>query len=154
MITLRPATTNDLPTLVAMRNDLNALERAGCPHAAIQPLTLEEFAAVWGPTLGSPTHCWRVVEADGRPIGFGMIYLLFPQTRAPGAFLQWAYLAPEFRRQGTGRLLLDHLLEWARSQGARRVELQYIDGNQIAEQFWTRMGFRPYARKCARDLSS
>jgi GNAT superfamily N-acetyltransferase len=115
-------------------------------------MTLEEFSAVWTPTLTSPIHCWRIVEAGGRPVGFGMIYLTYPQLRTPGAFVQWMYLAPDERRRGVGQQLFDQLAEWARAQGATRVELQYIDGNAIAERFWARMGFRPYARKCVRAL--
>ncbi|HXG12470.1 MAG TPA: GNAT family N-acetyltransferase [Gemmataceae bacterium] len=149
-VIIRPATAADLPAIVAMRDALNDLERAGCPHAAIQRMTLEEFTAVWGGTLASPTHCWRIVEAGGRPVGFGLIYLVFPQTRSPGAFLHWAYLDPAYRRQGLGRALLDHLLDWARAAGAQRVELQFIDGNEAAERFWTKAGFRPFARKCVR----
>ena len=87
-VSIRPATAADLPALVAMRDALNDLERAGCPHAAIQRMTPEEFASVWGPTLDSPTHCWRVVESAGRPVGFGMIYLLFAQLHAPAAFIR------------------------------------------------------------------
>jgi GNAT superfamily N-acetyltransferase len=150
--TIRPATADDLPAIVAMRNDLNDLERAGCPHAAIQRLTLDEFAAAWGPTLTSPAHCWRVVESDGRPVGFGLLYLLYPHTAAPGAFVQWAYLAPACRRMGAGQALAEALFDWARSQGAKRVELQFIDGNALAENFWGKLGFRPFARKCVREL--
>lgn len=147
-VSFRPATVEDLPTLVAMRDDLNRLEQTGCPHAAIQPLSLEEFASIWRPTLDSPTHCWRIVEAAGRPIGFGLIYLVYPRVREPGAFLHWAYLDPSYRGQGVGRRLLEQLLGWARARGARRIDLQYIDGNETAARFWAAMGFRPYARKC------
>lgn len=151
-VLIRPAMASDLPMIVTMRNDLNDLERAGCPHAAIQRLTLEEFATVWGPTLESRTHCWRIVEVEGRPIGFGLIYLLFPQLPAPAAFVQWAYLSPTNRRLGLGKMLMDHLFEWARFRGAIRVELQFIDGNASAERFWEKLGFRAYARKCVREL--
>jgi GNAT superfamily N-acetyltransferase len=135
-----------------MRNDLNSHELEGCPHASIQKLTLEQFAAHWGPTLQDPDHCWRIVEVEGRPIGFGLIYLLKPKLDPPAAFVHWAYMERGRRRQGLGQLLLDQLLEWARSRRVERVELQYIDGNEAAEQFWSKLGFRPYARKCVLRL--
>src|SRR5262249_24819833 len=122
-VSIRPATADDLPTIVALRDALNDLERAACPHAGIQRMTLEEFTSAWGATLNSPTHCWRLVQVEGRPVGFGMIYLLFPQTRSPGAFVQWAYLDPAHRRRGLGQALFNHLLDWARARGAKRVEL-------------------------------
>jgi GNAT superfamily N-acetyltransferase len=152
-VSVRPATARDLPAIVAMRDALNALELSGSPHAPIQRLTLEEFTALWGGTLDHPAYCWRVVEAEHRPIGFGLIYLMTPRTQPPGAFVHWAYLDPSYRRQGLGRLLLDHLLDWARGQGANRVELQFIEGNQAAQRFWTKVGFHTYARKCVHYLS-
>src|SRR5262249_23561037 len=60
-VALRPARRDDLPAIVAMRDALNALELAGSPHAPIQRLTVDEFAALWGPTFDDPRHCWRVV---------------------------------------------------------------------------------------------
>ena len=150
-VTIRPARPEDLPTIVRLRDALNALERAGCPYAPIQRMTVEQFTARWGGTIADPTHCWRLVEARGTAVGFGLIYLL-PHTDPPGAFIHWAYLEPDHRRGGVGRRLFDHLAEWAREQGAARIELQFIDGNDAAQAFWTRMGFRPYARKCVYAL--
>lgn len=150
---IRPATAADLPDIVAMRDELNKLELAGCPHAPIQHLGLAEFTALWGHTLTSANHCWRVVVASGRVVGFGLVYLLTPRTEPPGAYLHWAFLKPGKRRRGVGERLLDHLLEWARSQGANRVELQFIAGNVAAESFWTKNGFQPYASKCVRYLT-
>ena len=150
---IRAAIVSDLPAIVAMRDKLNVLERSGCPHASIVPLTLEQFTAMWGRTFDSPDHCWRIVEADRQPVGFGLIYLTTPRTTPPGAYIHWAYLEEDQRRSGLGRMLLEHLTDWAKQRGAGRIELQFIDGNQVAEQFWTKMGFRPYARKCVYYLS-
>lgn len=150
---VRPATAADLPAIVAMRDDLNALELSGCPHAPIQKLSVEDFARQWGHTLDHPSYCWRIVELDGRPIGFGLIYLMPPVPgQGTGAFVHWAYLRHGYRGQGVGRHLLEHLYAWARAQNATRVELQYIEGNRGAEAFWNRLGFRSYARKCVHYL--
>jgi GNAT superfamily N-acetyltransferase len=144
---VRPARLGDLPNLVAMRDALNALELTASPHAPIQRLSLDEFTALWGATLDDPTHCWRIVESLDQPIGFGLVYLL-PKSRPLGAFIHWMYLDAAHRRAGLGRLLFDHLAAWALAQGASRIELQFIEGNLGAQQFWARMGFRPYAQKC------
>ena len=149
---IRPATLNDLPAIVAMRNDLNALELAACPHAAIQRMTLEQFTAQWGRTIGDPDYCWRLVEAGRQPVGFALIYLTTPRVAPTPAYLQWAYLAPPYRRRGVGRMLFEHLAGWARARGAGRIELQFIEGNEPAERFWAKVGFRPYARKCVHYL--
>jgi GNAT superfamily N-acetyltransferase len=151
-VTLRPAHARDLPAIVAMRDRLNDLERSGCSHAAVIPMTLEQFTAIWAPTLESPAHCWRILEGEGEPVGFGLIYLSAQRPAPVAAYIHWAYVEAEFRRGGVGRMLLDSLLKWARDQRAERVELQFIDGNGIAESFWIKNGFQPYARKCVKYL--
>jgi GNAT superfamily N-acetyltransferase len=151
-VTLRPARARDLPAIVAMRDQLNDLERSGCPHAAIVPLTLDQFTAIWGPTFDSPTHCWQVIEGEGKLVGFGLIYLSTQRPAPLAAYIHWAYVEKEFRRSGVGQMLLKSLLKWARDRRAERVELQFIDGNGIAEKFWTKMGFQPFARKCVKYL--
>jgi GNAT superfamily N-acetyltransferase len=150
--TIRPAAIGDLPAIVAMRDDLNALELQFCPHAPIQKLSVDAFQKQWGATLTDSRYCWRVVEYEGQPIGFGLIYLMAPSVAPSSAFIHWAYLKLAYRQRGWGRLLLEHMLDWARGQSARRVELQFIEGNLPAERFWTEMGFQAYARKCVRSL--
>jgi GNAT superfamily N-acetyltransferase len=146
-ISVRPAVHGDLPAIVKMRDALNALELTGSPHAPIQRLSVDEFTTLWGSTLDDGLYCWRIIESEGKPIGFGLIYIL-PKSRPPAAFLHWAYLDPAHRRRGLGQLLLDHLIGWARGQGAGHIELQFIEGNEAARRFWAKTGFRPYAHKC------
>src|SRR5262249_38316078 len=130
-VAIRPATVSDLPAIVAMRDRLNNLERAGCAHASIIPLSLDQFTAMWKSSFASPRHCWSIVEADGKPIGFGLIYLTTPRTMPPSAYIHWAYLEETYRRSGLGRKLLGELFAWAKQQGAGRIELQFIDGNHV-----------------------
>lgn len=144
---IRAAVAADLPALVTLRDALNALELAGSPHAPIQRFTVGEFAEIWEPTLADPAYCWRVVEFNARLIGFGLIYLT-GQKPPPGAFLHWAYLEPAYRHQGLGQLLFQQLYAWAKSSGANRLELRYIEGNADAEQFWAKRGFKTFARQC------
>jgi GNAT superfamily N-acetyltransferase len=149
---LRAAVAADLPRIVAMRDQLNALELKGCPHASIHKLSVAQFTELWGPTLTKPDYCWRVIESAGQLIGYGLIFLTQPRTSPPAAYVQWAYLDPAHRRRGMGEKLLEEMLAWAKGQGAGRVELQFIDGNLVAESFWLKKGFQPFARKCVRYL--
>ena len=146
-LSIRPATIEDLPAIVAMRDKLNALELIGSPHAPIQKLSVDEFTVLWGESFQDPNHCWLLMDAGITPVGFGLIYLL-PKSRPLGAYIHWTYLEAEHRRNGDGQALVRELIAWATSKGARRVELQFIEGNDIARQFWTKLGFQPYARKC------
>jgi ribosomal-protein-alanine N-acetyltransferase len=51
-------------------------------------------------------------------------------------------VAPEFQGQGWGRVMLDALGIWARSEGAQWLWLEVRTGNLRAQQVYLRHGFR------------
>ena len=53
---------------------------------------------------------------------------------------------PERRREGVGRMLLDHFLGEARDLGIKRVHLEVRDGNAAAAMYWA-TGFEPVGRR-------
>ncbi len=52
------------------------------------------------------------------------------------------WTAPERRRQGVARRLLDALADWGRGRGARRLTLWVVRGNRSATQLYLSCGFR------------
>ncbi|MGD0445403.1 MAG: GNAT family N-acetyltransferase [Edaphobacter sp.] len=59
------------------------------------------------------------------------------------AELRSMWVAPEQRRTGTGRLLVDAIESWARSCGAHTFQLMVTSGNLAAISFYQRLGFTP-----------
>jgi GNAT superfamily N-acetyltransferase len=55
-------------------------------------------------------------------------------------FSMW--VAPEARRLGVGKSLVDSVQEWGRSWGARRVVLWVLAANEPATRFYDRIGFK------------
>ena len=53
------------------------------------------------------------------------------------------YLAPQHRRRGIARTLLQHVIDDARAAGAYRVSLQTEAGNTPAFTLYTSAGFQP-----------
>jgi GNAT superfamily N-acetyltransferase len=53
------------------------------------------------------------------------------------------YVAPQCRRSGIARALLQHVVEHARAAGAYRVSLQTEAGNTPALRLYTAAGFQP-----------
>jgi GNAT superfamily N-acetyltransferase len=51
------------------------------------------------------------------------------------------WVAPEGRRAGTGRALVDAVSDWAASWGAKRVVLWVLGANESAMRFYQRIGF-------------
>jgi ribosomal protein S18 acetylase RimI-like enzyme len=52
----------------------------------------------------------------------------------------------EYRRQGIGRALMEEAARWCRDQGATQIVLTVWEGNQHAEAFYRRLGYRPVSR--------
>ena len=53
------------------------------------------------------------------------------------------WVAPEARRRGAGRLLLDTCVDWARSRRAHEARLWVTMGNVAAQALYEAAGFRP-----------
>ncbi len=85
-----------------------------------------------------------VALSDGRPHGFLTVAPL-PASLLLGNF--WAvrdlYVAPEHRRAGVARALLEHTADAARAAGAQRLSLQTETDNEAALALYADLGFRP-----------
>jgi ribosomal protein S18 acetylase RimI-like enzyme len=57
------------------------------------------------------------------------------------------YVAPEARRRGCARLLLDAVVDGAAASGARRVLLRVTTANRHAEDVYRRYGFEETGRR-------
>ena len=63
-----------------------------------------------------------VAESDGRVVGM-VTLCVFTTLTGPKAFLDHLVVAPDSRRRGIGRALLEHAIERARDAGASRIDL-------------------------------
>jgi GNAT superfamily N-acetyltransferase len=52
------------------------------------------------------------------------------------------WVDPAYRGQGIGRRLVEHVLDWARSNGANSVSLWVTESNSPAIELYARCGFR------------
>lgn len=81
---------------------------------------------------------------DGKreqPLGFSL-----SRSIAGEAELLLLAVSPASQRRGVGRRLLDHFLERARADGARRVHLEVRDGNP-AVGLYREAAFKPAGRR-------
>jgi GNAT superfamily N-acetyltransferase len=51
------------------------------------------------------------------------------------------WTAPTHRRSGIGRVLVDHVLDWARLREARTLRLMVTSANEPAIRFYEKLGF-------------
>lgn len=107
------------------------------PQAQIDAMLADRYApGRIRAQLGDPAHAWRVVLADGAPVGFA--HACLDET---GCKLDKLYVHPAHQRRGLGRTLLDAVEAWARERQARRLWLQVNRGNEAAIRAYDRYGF-------------
>lgn len=140
MITLAPITVQNAFVFKAVR--LRALKDT--PHA---------FGSTYATESQFPDSEWlsRARRWNGeRGIGFlamdgdtpcGIAGSFLDQNDPTRAQLISMWTAPTHRQRGIGRLLVNEILRWANSRGARTLLLMVTNVNQPAIHFYERLGF-------------
>jgi ribosomal protein S18 acetylase RimI-like enzyme len=133
-IVLRPATPEDVPTLVTLVHELAGYERLADDCIAdsenVQRALFEERAAEA-----------VIAEVDGAVAGYAIYFRSFSTfLMRPGIYLEDLFVRPRFRKRGVGFALLRHLAKTARERGYARVEWSVLRWNQLAIDFYRRIG--------------
>lgn len=145
MITIRRATADDLPGLVASSAGLFA-EDAGTRDDTMNiewPATFG--AASFASALADPTRAVWVADRDGRVVGHLTAYVAPPSDIRPvtSATLLSMYVFADHRSGGVGGRLVGAFKEWAAEQGASRLTVTAYAANAGAIRFYQRNGFAP-----------
>ena len=153
---LRRARFEDWPGIARLLRDLDEL------HAGLAPQyfrSAPRAEADWPRLLADPTAAVFVAagssQADGSatdgPIGLLSIRVydtpadptMVPRRRA---HIETLVVETGHRRRGIGRRLLGQAADWARAQGAVELVLTTWTGNQAADAFYERLGYRVLSR--------
>lgn len=131
---------DDLPVLADLLAELFALERDFAPDRARQLAALRLI-------LDDPALGRLFVLRDGAK-AVGMANALITVSTAEGGrvlLLEDVIVKHSHRGCGAGRLLVEHVLAWARDQGMSRVTLLADRANGPALSFYQHLGFQPSA---------
>jgi GNAT superfamily N-acetyltransferase len=61
----------------------------------------------------------------------------------PGIYLEDIYVRPHLRGKGIGKLMLEYLIELAKTRGCARVEWSVLNWNEPAINFYKKLGAVP-----------
>lgn len=93
---------------------------------------------------GSPGRATFVTEQDGQWVGLATGVAAGsdgPQQAFP--MLVGMFVDASVRQQGVGAKLVERVAAWAKDQGAERLVLWAVDGNEPAMALYRRCGFQP-----------
>ncbi|OHE89315.1 MAG: diamine acetyltransferase, partial [Lysobacterales bacterium RIFOXYA1_FULL_68_6] len=112
LITLRPATRDDIPQILDFIRGLAEYEKLA--HEAVAtPALLEEH--LFG---ARPAAEVVIAEADGTPAGFALFFHSFSTFLGqPGLYLEDLFVHPRYRGLGLGKRLMVHLARLALERG-------------------------------------
>lgn len=86
-----------------------------------------------------------LAERDGKAVAFTQLFPSFSSVRAGRSWiLNDLYVHADARRNGIARTLLQHAADFARADGAIRLELETDPDNRSAQALYRHMGWEPY----------
>jgi GNAT superfamily N-acetyltransferase len=113
----------------------------GSTLATEQGRTASDWAARLAAGATSNLDLPLIAQVHGRAAGLAWAKVDASDTSLVNVYQTW--VAPEFRGQGLGRLLLRAAVDWARARNALAVCLSATCGDTPAMQLYTREGFKP-----------
>ncbi|SFE79376.1 GNAT family N-acetyltransferase [Paracidovorax wautersii] len=137
-LTIRPATREDIPTILHFVRELAIYEKAEhemqSTSAHLERTMFCENPAVFG-----------LICLDGdTPVGFAVYFFNYSTWQGRhGLYLEDLYVSPECRGRGAGKALLQHLAAIAVDKDCGRFEWSVLDWNAPSIAFYDSLGAKP-----------
>lgn len=138
-LVIRPATSDDIPTLVVLRRSMLAAMH-----------TPDEFESGWEDAFAAwlerrivaSDYQMIVAELDGRIVAGAQAEVIHgqpgPKISRDRIYITNVSTLPEFRGRGLASRCLDALLDWARDKGIRTAML---NATSMGQRIYQRAGF-------------
>ncbi|WP_054857011.1 GNAT family N-acetyltransferase [Vulcanisaeta sp. JCM 16159] len=154
MVTIREAREGDVDALVDLVIRLKRLNSEFDPLFSARNDCAERAREYLLNALrNSKNHLILVAEDMGRIVGVLKADIrerLFYSPSIEGAIVDF-YVMPEYRRKGLGRMMLERAITILRERGAQLITAEFPTQNQIAVNFYNKMGFRSLVSIYARE---
>ena len=98
---------------------------------------------------GQSCLCW-IAESEAPTFPFGAILVNLYNSitfGGPSLWIEGLYVNPLHRRKGIGRLLVEHVIDWAAPRDFYGVDLEAYHGNTPAAILYRSLGFRRLGRE-------
>jgi len=135
MLSIRPATVNDVALLKTLIRELAEYERE--PDAVViteADLLRDGF----GP---QPRFRALIAEWDGQPASYAFFFACYSTWEGrPGLFLEDLFVRSQFRGKGIGKSLLASVARIAQAENCYGIRWEVLDWNDPAIKFYHSLG--------------
>lgn len=137
-VSIRAATKEDAHNLYKMIYELACYERE--PHSV--KVTIDDLIEQLS-RPNPPFEC-IIAEIEGKPSGFALYFYAYSTWEGSRTlYLEDLYVSQESRGAGIGIRLMKYLARVACQNGCKRFEWSVLDWNQVAIDFYRKLGARP-----------
>jgi len=145
--TIRKAVERDVPAIVELWKEMIDFHKERDRFFSRSATGHEAFADFVTGHISSETSCVFVAEAGKDIVGYCLSvieeYPLVLQAKERGLVRNMA-VTKRYRRKGIGKRLLKKAQSWFSEKGVYRIETRFATSNELAAEFWAKMGFTPY----------
>lgn len=135
MLTIRPATRTDVPTLLALIRELATYEKKRNKAVVTEKDLLRD---AFGP---QPKFRALLAEWDGQSAGYASFFYFYSTFQGRAAlFLEDLFVLEEFRDKGIGKALLMAVAKVALDEGCFGLRWEVLDWNAPAIEFYEKLG--------------
>jgi len=147
-VTIRPARTDDIPGICELLTELFSIE------ADFEPDPVKQALGVGCMIDDQSGHTLLLVaESGGTVVGMATCQTLISTAEGGRVGLvEDVVVAGEFRGQGIGSLLLEHLTNWAQEQKLKRIQLLADKENFPALAFYSGRAWKKTGLICLRKM--
>jgi len=147
-VTIRPATTADVPRILQLIRELAAYERS------LDQVTATEDGLRAALFAAQPAVFANVAVADDVLVGFALWFVNFSTWLGRhGIYLEDLYVTPAMRGRGIGKALLAELASICVRRGYGRLEWWVLDWNTPAISFYRSIGAEPMSEWTVQRLA-
>ena len=132
---VRKAVASDEPAILALVDALADYEQLERPSPEARARLMRDM---FGP---KPRVDCFLAFMDGYPVGYSIVIETYSSFLAlPTLYLEDLFVLDAYRKRGVGRALFSGALDEAKLRGCGRMEWTVLDWNQLAIDFYQKIG--------------
>jgi GNAT superfamily N-acetyltransferase len=143
-ISVRQASPDDLPTVVALRLSLLREHSGHAIYGRLRTDAAQRARDLFAAQLDSPSEVIFLAERAGQVVG---ILRCVESTGSPllhparYGYVSSVFVTPAARRTGVLHALLDRAVAWCEDRGLGEMRLHSVAGDAVSEAAWDALGF-------------
>lgn len=134
-VTVRKATREDAQAIFTLVDALAAYEKLDPPDAKAKERLIRDMSGE------RPRFDAYLAEFSGRAIGYAFVLETYSSFLAlPTLYLEDLFVLPDYRKRKAGYALFSSMVKEAHDRGCGRMEWTVLDWNQLAIDFYQKLG--------------